>query len=372
MLMMFFLALVSSYNVQRSIWKEERSGEWWERVVKGSFTRQEWIENFRMSEETFLYVCNKLRSFIAREDTKMKLAVSTEKQVAITLWRLATNSDYRTIGHLFGIARGTVCVIINEVCCVIVRLMLRHYVKIPTGEDLAIVVNGFETQWGFPQCAGAVDGTHIPIVAPEECRTDYFNQKGFYSVIMQATVDHQYCFIDINIGWPGWVHDARVFSNSELFKKSEDGTLFPSWQRHINGVDVPILILGDPAYPLLAWLMKPFPDNGRLSEAQQYLNYRLSKARMVVENAFGRLKGRWRCLLKRNNMDIKHLPNCIATYVVLHNLCERKGEQFDDNWLTPNTSSSREEEPDVRNAGVHGSAQAVRNAIMQHLCTHPL
>jgi hypothetical protein len=41
-------------------------------------------------------------------------------------------------------------------------------IKWPSGEKLLSVVDGFLTTWGFPQCTGAIDGTHIPIVAPSE------------------------------------------------------------------------------------------------------------------------------------------------------------------------------------------------------------
>ena len=80
------------------------------------------------------------------------------------------------------------------------RTILHCYVRIPAGEDLDIVINGFEAKWGFPQCAGAVNGMHIPIIVPNECLSDYFNWKGFHSVIMQATVEDQHCFADIYIG----------------------------------------------------------------------------------------------------------------------------------------------------------------------------
>ena len=60
----------------------------------------------------------------------------------------------------------------------------------------------------------------------------------------------------------------------------------------LPGKEVPLLVLGDPAYPLLSWLMKAFSDNGSLSCQQKTFNYRLSRARVVVEHAYGRLKGR--------------------------------------------------------------------------------
>ena len=79
----------------------------------------------------------------------------------------------------------------------------------------------FETKFGFPQCVGVIDGTHVPIIAPEEFAKDYFNRKGYYFVLMQALVDCNYCFTNIYIGWPGSVHDARVFCNSNVYINGE-------------------------------------------------------------------------------------------------------------------------------------------------------
>ena len=56
-------------------------------------------------------------------------------------------------------------------------------------------------------------------------------------------MDHQGIFTDIYIGWPWRVHDARVFSNSDLFQKGQNGQLLPDWKRDINGVEVPLVIL---------------------------------------------------------------------------------------------------------------------------------
>ncbi len=74
-------------------------------------------------------------------------------------------------------------------------------------------MDGFTHKWGFPQCVGAIDGTHIPIISPQEYHTNYCNRKGWHSVLMQGTVDHLGLFVDIYIGWSGRVHDARVFAN---------------------------------------------------------------------------------------------------------------------------------------------------------------
>ena len=70
------------------------------------------------------------------------------------------------------------------------------------------------------------------------------------------------------MGWPGSVHDARVLVKSELYKKGEHGDLFPPMSKQINDVLEPLVILGDPAYPLMSWIMKPYSDNGRLTRQQ--------------------------------------------------------------------------------------------------------
>lgn len=102
---------------------------------------------------------------------------------------------------------------------------------------------------------------------------------------------------------------------------------------YICGEEIPLLVLGDPAYPLLSLLMNAYPDNGSLSCQQKTFNYRLSKARVVVEHAYGRLKGRWRCLLKWNDILIRDLPKLVAACCVLYNLCEIHGESFDEEWM---------------------------------------
>ena len=105
------------------------------------------------------------------------------------------------------------------------------------------MLSGF-SQKGFPQCAGAVDGSHIPIEAPQICPADYPNRKGWHSVILQGVVDHVGCFTDINVGWPGRVHDSRVLQNSELFAKGECGGLFPNDCVLMHGTRVPVVIVG--------------------------------------------------------------------------------------------------------------------------------
>ena len=137
-----------------------RSSQFWEKIVLETFGPINWIENFRMSRETFGFLCEKLRPRISRQSTRLRRAISTEKRVAITLWCLATPSEYRTIAHMFGVGRSTVCTIVQETCRVIVSRLMNTYIRFTCGHDLQEAVQNFETKWGLPQCAGAIDGSH--------------------------------------------------------------------------------------------------------------------------------------------------------------------------------------------------------------------
>ena len=61
-------------------------------------------------------------------------------------------------------------------------VLLKRYIRILTGPQAMDIVRGFEQQWVFPQCFGAIDGLHIPIIAPKDSHMDYYNRKGFYSM----------------------------------------------------------------------------------------------------------------------------------------------------------------------------------------------
>ena len=71
----------------------------------------------------------------------------------------------------------------------------------------------------------AIDGTHIPIMRPEESASDYYHHKGYYSIIVQSMVDFRGLFMDVYIGWLGKVHDARAFVNLSLYQRGRSSTL---------------------------------------------------------------------------------------------------------------------------------------------------
>ncbi|XP_063802912.1 uncharacterized protein LOC134980153 [Pseudophryne corroboree] len=189
--------------------------------------------------------------------------------------------------------------------------------------------------------------------------------------------NQNYCFPDVFIGWPGHAHDSRVLGNSELFQIAEEnqhGWLFPREKsKFVDGVEIPVHLIGDAAYRLRRWLIKGFTQHLPLSPEQVHFTHTLSSARMVVENAFGRLKGCWRCLLQRNDVAITLVPDVVAACCILHNFCKLQKEHFLPEWNVVDTElcDTPVEEAEAAYEGEisSGSAEEICNTLTANLTT---
>ena len=112
--------------------------------------------------------------------------------------------------------------------------------------------------------------------------------------------------------------------------------------------------------------MKPFAHNSRLTPDQRSFNYHLSRARIVVENAFGRLKARWRRLCKRNDMNIENIPCVITACCILHNMCEVHGDSFNDLWLEDVDVYTQPEASSPGGTTASPTAIAIREALVKY------
>jgi len=225
--------------------------------------------------------------------------------------------------NTFGIARCTVGQVVHEICAIIARDIGPKFIKFPVERDeVKQAMSEFHNRFGFPNVIGCVDGTHVPIRAPNENTHDYFSYKMCYSLNCQAMCDAFGRFIDVEVKWPGSVHDARVFANSRVQKNYVSNKFSLYYVELIpNHEPVPQLILGDPAYPLLLYLMKEYEHCN--NNQQVIFNQMLRSARNQIECAFGRLKARWRILQRPIDIPIEMLPNIVYTCFVLHNYCEK-------------------------------------------------
>ncbi|CAM5106876.1 unnamed protein product [Eretmochelys imbricata] len=193
-------------------WARETSTDWWDHIVLQVWDDSQWLRNFCMRKGTFMELCDLLSPALKRRNTKMRAALAVEKQVAIALWKLAT---HRSVRNQFEVGKSTVGAAVIQVANTITELLLS---RIVTLGNVQVIVDGFAAM-GLPNCGGVIDGTHIPVLGPDYLGSQYVNCKGYFSMVLQALVDHKGLFTDITMGWPGKVHDARSFRNAALFQQ---------------------------------------------------------------------------------------------------------------------------------------------------------
>lgn len=144
-----------------------------------------------MRRATFEYVCVMLRPLLTRQHTRYRRPLSVEMRVAVCLWRLATNLEYRSISNLFGIGSNNLLRDEATGGNPINTILKPKYLTTPSLSYFKTIIQAFRDKWRFPQVFGAIDGSHIPIRAPADSPADYYNRKGQYSIILQAVVDHK-------------------------------------------------------------------------------------------------------------------------------------------------------------------------------------
>ena len=185
-----------------------------------------------------------------------------------------------------------------------------------------------------------------------------------------SAVDAKYRFLWGSCGFPGNSHDSIILQSTSLWSDIQNGKVLPSSLQNENDVNIPPLLIGDAAFPLEPFLMKPF-TNAVLSTEQHYFNYRLSRARMTIECAYGQLKGRWRHLMKKSEGGLYETKTATLACMVLHNLCIEYGDKIPaslDLSVDPVTSQTRNRNA-IRDILMMCSCKKVNDSQIGRGCT---
>lgn len=194
----------------------------------------------------------------------------------------------------------------------------------------------------FPTLRGCYRRKHVMLQAPIKSGSDFHNYKSFFSIVLMALVDADYNFIFVDIGCQGRISDGGVFRNCQLYTKIEDNDLNLPRPSPLIGrtLKIPFVFLGDAAFPLSEHIMKPYAGQHPKQSPERIFNYRLSRARRIVENAFGIASSVFRVLRKPMLLEPEKAELIVMTVICLHNFLRRS--QTSRNIYTPPGSLDRE------------------------------
>lgn len=178
----------------------------------------------------------------------------------------------------------------------------------------------FNSQWNFPNCLGALDGKHINIRCPRNSNSMNFNYKHTFSIVLLALADANYKLIYIDVGSKGRISDGGVFSRSTLYTAIERDMLNIPAPSFLPGSDIktPYVIIADDAFALKTYMMKPYNFRGQ-DIGQRVFNYRLSRARRMIESVFGLMATKFRVLRSTIELREANVKTCVLAICTLHN-----------------------------------------------------
>lgn len=232
----------------------------------------------------------------------------------------------------------------------------------------------FYLLWNLPNCLGAIDGKHIRIENLPKSGSTNFNYKSYHSIVLMACCDADGLFTLVETGYAGRNSDDGMFRASAIKHWIEIEVLnFPlslKLPTDESNNEFPYYFVGDEGFPLLRYLMRPYPQRG-LDNVKRIYNYRLSRCRRTIECSFGMMTEKFQVL----DTSIKcHTPEKIVKIIkavcILHNYVrKREGitynlQQFEDaTAVNPNIT------PQNLQITAQSSASNLRNYLANYFIT---
>ena len=274
-----------------------------------------------MEPSLFDELFDKVKLFLVKKNTNMRDAISAHDRLCLTLRFLASGASYKDLSYSFRISTSSISTIVPAVCKVIYDALKNDFLMAPTtSAQWNQLAQEFGDRWQFPHAVGAIDGKHI---TKHWFRILYYKKHS--SVVLLAIADAKAKFISFDLGAPGSMSDGGIFKHGFL-ENTCKSDVFPSpsklGQRSSN---IPYFLLGDEAFALDVNLMKPYQHRSAMGD-EKVFNYRLSRARRIVENAFGILCARFRILLRTLELNVENVIEVVRACLALHNFLISKND----------------------------------------------
>ena len=158
--------------------------------------------------------------------------------------------------------------------------------------NVVAIANKFEDEWQFPNCIGAINGKHVEITCPPKSGSAYHNHMCYFSVVLLAVVDAENSFVAVDIRDLGSNSDGVIFSQSAFGLANTNNLHIPPG-RTLPGMlpayKIPLVLIAEEAFPLQENMLCPYSGRKTMSlpPREDEFNFWLSRARRIIENAFG-------------------------------------------------------------------------------------
>ena len=180
---------------------------------------------------------------------------------------------------------------------------------------------------------------HISHFHPKGTGSEYYNYKGFFSLVMLALLDFDYKFMFIDVGCQGRISDGGVYNNSSLSNAIENNLLDlpsprplpisedPEWIHDHETEFFPFMIVADDAFPLKPQIMTPY-SHRNWDDKKLLFNYPALRYRRVTENAFSISSCRFRLFLVRTCLSSEIAIDLVLAAVTLHSMLRTKSRDL--------------------------------------------
>jgi hypothetical protein len=308
----------------------------------------DFLLHFRMHRESFwkLYqyiqhhaVFNRV---LGAHGEMYKPQIPVRYQLALFLYMLGANGSDANVKKMktrFNISAGTIINSCDRCTIAILSTLQSDVVSWPDADERREISSRIKSKYGFPNCIGFLDGTLFPLAfKPTLYGEDYHTRKGFYGVHCLMICDDTTRVLDFVVGWPGSVHDNRVWSNSDWYENPNKYFSFLQY------------LLADSAFAASDHVIPAYKKSRgvhKLPEDRELFNTLLATARIKVEHCIGLLKNRFPCLrdirvLLKGKASMKKIIDRIMVCIVLHNLLV--GSPYPQSWEDLNDEEEYDDE----------------------------
>lgn len=137
-----------------------------------------------------------------------------------------------------------------------------------------------------------------------------------------AICDSKYKFITVDTGAYGSSSDSRVFHESVMGRRMREGRFNIPFDQPLpwtEGPDLPFVLVADEAFALSQYLLRPYARSN-LDDKKRLFNYRLSRARRLIECTFGILSSKWHVFQTPLQLSLENAELVIQACCILHNI----------------------------------------------------